>query len=80
MRLDGRTLNMIAAGLCCVAGITTTISALAGRRAGGAGARSAVLSGLLATIGSASWFASAYQDGVDPLDATVPDPRLPDPS
>lgn len=70
MGLDGRTLNMIASGLCCVAGISTTISALAGRRAGGAGARSAVLSGLLATIGSAAWFVSAYQDVPDtPPDA-----------
>ena len=62
MRLDGRTLNMLASGLCCIAGISTTISALAGRRAGGAGSRSAVMSGLLATIGSAAWFMAAYQD------------------
>ena len=66
MRLDGRTLNLIASGLCGVAGISTTVSALAGRRAGGAGARSAVLSGLLAPIGSAAWFAAAWAEADEP--------------
>ncbi len=54
MQLDRRTLNLIAAVLCGIGSLATFLTAR--------GDRAARLSGLLGTIGSAAWAASAYDD------------------
>ena len=56
--MDRNRLNLAAAVLCGIGSLASLLGALTSRNRD----RGALLSGLLGTIGSASWAAAAYQD------------------
>ncbi len=61
MELDRRTLNLAAPVLCTIGSLVALLAALFGRDT----SRSAKLSALLGTVGSAAWAMAAYQDSLD---------------
>ena len=64
MDIDRRTLNLAAPILCTVGSLIGLLAALFSREA----TRSARLSALLGTIGSAAWALAAYEDELERAD------------
>ena len=62
--MDRNTLNFAAAVLCGVGSVASLLSAAFSRPRD----RTALLSSLLGTIGSAAWAAAAYQDLIETRD------------